>query len=328
MRKLGIWGGPVLVMMMVAGLAGPAASPALAQDQPVAWLGVSTQTLTEGLREGLDYEGEGVLVSQVVGNSPAYRGGIRKGDVILSVNSRRINSPDQLSEVVQSAKVGQTVSIALMRNGERRTVSAKLAERSSRSMSGSDFDDMKKMRIMNEDDFKDMEKEMRRHADTHTYTFRSSGRGRLGVRVQSLDGDLGSYFDAPDGKGVLITEVVDDSPADRAGLKAGDVITEVGGRKISDYDDLVDVLRDRDEGNVSVTVMRKGSRKTVQAELEDVPEPMWMGMGNGRGMTIVRPHDSEMRRRSQDSSDSEELRQLREEVRQLREKLNDMDDDD
>ena len=55
---------------------------------------------------------------------------------------------------------------------------------------------------------------------------------------------------------------------------------------------------------------------------------MWMGMGNGHGMTIVRPHDSEMRRRSQDSSDSEELRQLREEVRQLREKLNDMDDDD
>ena len=328
MRKLGIWGGLMLVTMLVAGLTGPPAGPALAQDQQVPWLGVSTQSLSEGLREGLDYEGEGVLVSQVVSNSPASRAGIRKGDILLSVNSRRINSPEQLTEVIQSAKVGQAISVALMRNGQRRTVSAQLAERGSRYETDledlEDLEDLKKLPHVMDEDFK---KEMRRHADTHTYMFRGTGRGRLGVRVEALSGDLGTYFEAPEGKGVLITEVIDDSPAEKAGLRAGDVITDVGGHRISDYDDLVDALRDRDEGNVSITVMRKGARRTVQAELEEVPEPMWIGR-SGRGMTLTRPRESEMRRRASRESDSEELRQLREEVRQLREKLHDMEDED
>jgi S1-C subfamily serine protease len=85
---------------------------------------------------------------------------------------------------------------------------------------------------------------------------------------------------------VLIIEVMDGTPAEKAGLKAGDIITEVGGHKISDYDDLADALRDREEGNVSITVMRKGNRRTVQAELEEVPAPMWVG--RGRDMTFMR----------------------------------------
>lgn len=323
MRKLGIWGGSILVMMFVAGIAGPAAGPALAQDQQVPWLGVMTQSLDEGLREGLNYTGEGVLISQVVSKSPASRAGIRKGDVLVSVNSRRINSPSELTEIVRSAKTGQTVSIALMRNGERRTVSVQLAERPGNvDMSDREIEGLRDLPRMMDDDFK---KEMGRHSGTHTYMFRGASRGRLGVRVEDLKGDLGSYFDAPDDKGVLIIEVMDDSPAEKAGLKAGDIITEVGGHKISEYDDLAEALRDREEGNVSITVMRKGNRRTVQAELEEVPSPMWFGRGGD--MTVIRPRDSDVRRRARDSSESEELRELREEVRQLREKLQDMEDD-
>jgi serine protease Do len=327
MRKLGIWGGPILVtMMLVAGVAGPAAGPALAQDQKdqqVPWLGVMTQSLDDGLREGLDYEGEGVLVSRVVSNSPASRAGIRKGDILLSMNSRRVSSPSQLTDLIRSARAGQSVSIALMRSGERRTVNVQLAERPDNvGMPDSELDDLRDLpRMMS----KDFDKDMHKHSGTYTYTFRGPSRGRLGVRVESLKGDLGAYFDAPEDKGVLILEVMDDSPAEKAGLKAGDVITEVGGHKVSDYDDLADALRDRDEGNVSITVMRKGNRRTVQAELEDVPAPMWVGQGHD--MTIIRPRSSGTRSRSS-SGDSEELRQLREEVKELREKLQNMEDDD
>jgi len=325
MGKLGIGGGSILVtMLLVAGIAGPAAGPALAQDQQVPWLGVMTQSLDEGLREGLDYEGEGVLISQVVSNSPASRAGIRKGDILLSVNSRRVESPKALTELIRSAKVGQSMKISLLRNGERRSVGAELAERPDNvGMTDSELDDLRDLpRKMAR-----MEKDMHRHPGTYSYTFRGPSRGRLGVRVESLNDDLGSYFDAPNDQGVLIVEVVDDSPAEKAGLKAGDVITDVGGHKISDYDDLVEALRDQDEGNVSITVMRKGNRRTVQAELEEIPTPMWMGRGRNGDMTIIRPRSSESRRKSS-SSDSEELRQLREEVKELRDKLQDMEDDD
>ena len=96
------------------------------------------------------------------------------------------------------------------------------------------------------------------------------GRGRLGVRVESLNRDLGSYFGVPDGKGVLIVEVMKDTPAEKAELKAGDVITRVGERAVEDPEDLVRALPE-DAGKVTLTVVRKGAKRTVQAEL-DRPE--------------------------------------------------------
>jgi predicted metalloprotease with PDZ domain len=123
-----------------------------------------------------------VLISQVVSKSPASRAGIRKGDILVSVNSRRIDSPSELTEVVRSAKTGQTVSVALMRNGERRTVSVQLAERPDDvDMSDHELQHLRDLPRMMDDDFM---KEMSRHSGTHTYTIRGPSRGRLELRVR------------------------------------------------------------------------------------------------------------------------------------------------
>jgi C-terminal processing protease CtpA/Prc len=118
------------------------------------------------------------------------------------------------------------------------------------------------------------------HGTTRTRTYSYSmpkmpmidmmGMGpRLGVETQDLDQDLGGYFNRPTGKGILVTHVLDDTPAKRAGLRSGDVIIEVGGKAVDDTGDLRDALRDRDSGPVSLTVLRKGSRQTVTATLEE-----------------------------------------------------------
>ena len=151
------------------------------------------------------------------------------------------------------------------------------------------------------------------------------GHGRLGVRIESLNSDLGSYFGAADGKGVLVLEVVKDTPAERAGIKAGDVITSVGDKKVYETDDLISALRSK-EGRVSLSIVRHGAKRTIESELDKSPRAMRLGRGQGmmgfdngnrRGKRIVirnSDHDNLQR----------EVGDLRNEVKELRRQLDDM----
>ena len=115
-------------LLLVSGLAGVSRARAAAEQRP--WLGVYMQELTSELREGMDYRGDGgVIVSRVVPDGPAERAGLRKGDVIVRVNSRTVDSPAELQDVVRAARVGQSVSVEVFRNGERRILSVRLDAR-------------------------------------------------------------------------------------------------------------------------------------------------------------------------------------------------------
>jgi membrane-associated protease RseP (regulator of RpoE activity) len=94
------------------------------------------------------------------------------------------------------------------------------------------------------------------------------GRPRLGVEMQDLNPELGGYFERPSGKGVLVTRVLPDTPAKRAGLKAGDVIIELDGKTVDNADELRDRLDRAEAGPVRVTVLRRGQRQVLSAQLE------------------------------------------------------------
>jgi membrane-associated protease RseP (regulator of RpoE activity) len=96
-----------------------------------------------------------------------------------------------------------------------------------------------------------------------------SGRGGfLGVATMGLGEQLAEYFQVPEDQGVLVTRVVEDSPAADAGLQAGDVIVAVDGKDIEDSGDLRRRVRGHDPGDtVEIEVIRKGSRKTLNATL-------------------------------------------------------------
>jgi serine protease Do len=312
MRKLLKWGGIVLgTALLWSGVAGPPAVRAATDtdDDSVPFLGVELQPLTDALREGLSYDGDGVLVSRVQEDSPADQARIKKGDIIISLNSRSMKSPDELTNTIRDMKVGQKVSVAVWRKGERQSLDAQLAERPddmSRPDSGSD--DLGDLPRKTQ---REMGPMMRWHDDgNHMYMFRSMGRGRLGVRVESLNSDLGSYFDKSDGKGAVIVEVLKDTPADRAGLKAGDVITQIGDHDIDASDDVVQALDDAPKGPVSITVMRRGQTRKFSAELEASPRAY--RVGPGRDLTVVRP---------QNSTKDEEVQRLRDQVKELEDRL-------
>src|SRR5262245_1497220 len=124
MRKLLKWAGVVLgTALLWSGVAGPRAALAANEtdDPAVAYLGIEMQPLTDALREGMKYDGDGVLVSRVKEDSPADQAGIQKGDIIVSLNSRTMKSPDQLTSTIRNSKVGQNVSVTLWRGGQRRS---------------------------------------------------------------------------------------------------------------------------------------------------------------------------------------------------------------
>ena len=150
--------------------------------------------------------------------------------------------------------------------------------------------------------------------------FGGMGRGRLGVRVESVSPDLAEALEVESG-GALIVEVLDDTPAKRAGLKAGDVIVRVADQPIDDSAELSKSLRDREAGPVPITVARRGATRTLTATLEEAPQhtmrwergPMSWGMA-----PRARRADADSRRDLE-----REIRQLREEMKKLQDQMDD-----
>jgi C-terminal processing protease CtpA/Prc len=169
------------------------------------------------------------------------------------------------------------------------------------------------------------------HEHHHMFDFpngnvfiRGTGRGRLGVRIEDLNPDLGDYFGVKDGKGVLVVEVMKDTPAERAGIKAGDVITSVDGHAVTDASDLTDRLGDA-EGKVPIQVVRKGAKRTIETELEKAHVYRFRSDSGSLGSRTWTFPDKSIRIVTPDSDESKELRdqlrELREELRTLREQL-------
>jgi|SRR5262245_11830392 len=318
MRKRGgmgwrLMGAALAALALTGGMAARAAAQTSSDTRP--WLGVSTQEITSDLREGLNYKGTGgVLVTRVVRDSPASRAGILKGDVLVSLNSRTIDTPDELTDVVRAAKVGQSVSVSLSRDGVKKNVSAKLAEWPSDE---SEFDDLPTPPAA---------PRAPRAPRTYHYSWDGDdfngmtmfrGRARLGVQIQNLNGDLGEALGVPGGKGVLVTDVINDTPAEKVGIKGGDVIVAVEGATIEDTDDLSRELR-KHEGKTSITLMRRGVKRVVTPELEERQSTYWY---DGGRRSIVIP---DIRTKVQRDLSDDERAEFKKEMEALRREMDEM----
>jgi membrane-associated protease RseP (regulator of RpoE activity) len=241
--------------LLVTALAGVDHARAAGQTP---WLGVYMQELTHELREGIGYRGDGgVILTAVVADGPAARAGLRRGDVVVRVDSRTVDSPAELQDIVRTARVGKSVSVEAFRAGERRIVSVWLAARPGEVKHGLETreapeapeapevpeapeaseppvwrtnpspDGQRHVKRIVIRDLKGLEGlEGLKELDLpggFMGALGTASRGRLGVRIESLNPKLGDYFGLKDGKGVLVLEVLKDTPAERAALEAGGV---------------------------------------------------------------------------------------------------------
>jgi len=109
------------------------------------------------------------------------------------------------------------------------------------------------------------------------------GRPRLGIDAEDIGGQLGSYFGVPEGEGILVREVNPGSAAEKAGVKAGDVITSLNGEKIHGLGELRSKLAGSDGKTVKLGVLRNKSAMSFDVEIPSAKQKT--------------PHKMEMRTR-------------------------------
>lgn len=100
--------------------------------------------------------------------------------------------------------------------------------------------------------------------------------GYLGVQIQDLSEQLSEYFKVKEGNGVLVSEVVEDSPAEKAGLKAGDIITKVDDKNVANTSELTKAVRSYEpETQVNIVVVRNGKTKKLNATLGETENMLY-----------------------------------------------------
>lgn len=230
------------------------------------YLGIYLEEVTaERAKElGLSEE-RGAIVMKVVQGSPAEKAGLKENDVVVSFNGRRVDSVKELQRLLGETPEGRTIPIEVTRGGSRQTVTATLGNRSVLRQ-----EQLTVARKAQEEVSKKLSESLRWPHESYLGNFNLSlmwGRGRLGLNVQTLTDQLADYFGAKDG-GVLVVQVGENTPAEKAGLKAGDVITGVDGDKVKDVSDLTRAVGKKEEGQLGVQLIRDRREMTLTVTIE------------------------------------------------------------
>ncbi len=237
-------------------------------EEGPSWLGVETHEVTAENAKELKLPAErGVVVGAVTPDSPAAKAGLKEKDVITEVNGQRVEGAAQFRRMIHEIPAGRTAQITVWRDGRAQSISAKLGkaeERHHRWMKaapGAFSFRMPEVEIPDMPAIADLTDEL---------TMLPSGRARLGIDAEDIGGQLGSFFGAPDGEGILVRSVNSGSPAEKAGLKAGDVITTFNGERIHSVGELRQRLAAQTEAKTAkIGVLRNKSQMNLTVDLPE-----------------------------------------------------------
>jgi serine protease Do len=230
------------------------------------WLGVEIGEVTAEKAKDLKLTAErGVVVMDVEPDGPAAKAGLKENDVITQYDGQVVEGTVQFRRLVRETPTGRSVALVISRNGATQNISVELGERSAffeKRLKGKmrDFDNAFSFSIPNQD-------------FTLAIPPVDARMPSLGINAEDLSGQLGTYFGAPDGTGILVREVRSGTAAAKAGLQAGDVIVKVDGKPVRTLADLRVVLRDKsDQKTVALGIIRKSTELSVTVGIER-PQP-------------------------------------------------------
>ena len=248
-------------------------------DSDGGYLGVQTEEVTRenfaklGLREV-----RGVAIAKVVEGSPAQSAGLQDGDVIVRVNGDEISSGRKLTRLISEISPDHTAKVTVLRGGSEREINVTLGKRPMPKFEEGMFpspDGFKNFEFRFPD--KDFEFKMPDLDKLEKYRFEPGkpgeptvfsfgNRRQIGVGLTPLSKQLSDHFGVTNG--ALVNTVRQDSPAAKAGLKAGDIILEVDGKAIKGELDVARAIAEKKEGDVTITYIRGGQRQTVRVTPE------------------------------------------------------------
>jgi serine protease Do len=237
------------------------------------WMGVGVDEVTGDDVAPLKLKEErGVKIVTVSTDSPAEKAGIKERDVVLEYNGERVDSVEQFRRLIRETPVGRTVKLLISRDGATQTLSVKLGERSTREgVWVGDRDFIVRMPPMPPIPTP-APRAPRAPSPPQLFRWGFDQSPRLGIEGDELGKQLGEYFGVPSGEGVLVKSVTTGSAAEKAGIKAGDVITKIDGRAVNDVEDVRREMRDR-KGSFPVTLYRNKKEMTVTVKIDSPERP-------------------------------------------------------
>lgn len=209
-------------------------------------------------------EDYGVEITRVEDNSPAEKAGLKAGDVVLEYNGERVEGMEQFGRLVHETPPGREVKLTISRDGKTQKLAAVLESRHSRfsvnfppSFSVPQF-----------------------YMPDIPQIYTATRSARLGVEAETLGDQLAVYFGVK--QGVLVRAVLDNTPAQKAGVRAGDVITKVDGIAVTAPGELSNAVREASaKRTYSMELMRDRKPVTVTVMAEDRSQG---------GVPLVGPH--------------------------------------
>lgn len=236
-----------------------------------AYLGVDTRDITADRMTDLKLKEEhGVEVTLVDQDAPAGKAGLKEHDVILNLNGSQVESVEQLRRMIHEIPPGRLVTLGISRAGQPMTVKAQLADRkktfSMAMPSGKAFSfTMPAMPAMPATPLMPAMPDM----DVPVSIVVVHSSARSGLMVENLTPQLGDFFGAKDGQGVLVRSVEKGSLAEKAGFRAGDVIVKVNGESIRDSGDFTHAMHGRKNSSVNVSIIREKKEQNLSLALPE-----------------------------------------------------------
>lgn len=288
---------PGLLLLLIAGLAisRPEKEAPMAPLPAKHWsyafggyrLGLNLSTLDPALKKNLKID-SGLLVEEVMDDSPAEKAGIKEGDILLKLDGGNVEDVGDIREKLQDLDKTQSMEVELLRNGEHLKLTVTPEKR--------DFD----------------------------FVMAGMRGNYMGVELQELDADLASYFQAEGGEGVLVARVEDDSPAKEAGIRSGDIITRFNGEKVNSAEDVHRLLNKLDEKQTAdLAVLRHGKSMNLTVKPEQRGLRMMDHMPE-----LPRIPDVEQLRELPDSREMDDLREeidrLKDQMKELGDQIREL----
>jgi serine protease Do len=236
-------------------------------EEGPSWLGVETREVTADNAKELKLPAErGVVVAGVTKDSPAAKAGLKENDVITEVNGQRVEGAAQFRRMIHEIPAGRLAQLTVWRDGRSQSLSATLGkaeEQHNTWMNAAPGGFAFRMPDVEIPEIPSMD-----FGDGMALL--PGGRPRLGIDAEDIGGQLGSFFGAPDGEGILVRSVNSGSAAEKAGLKAGDVITSFNGDRVRSLGDLRQKLASQNDAKTAkIGVVRNKSEISLTIELPE-----------------------------------------------------------
>lgn len=244
----------------------------MGKEESYAFLGVNTGVENDGNE---DSKPNGAAITNVTKGTAADKAGLKVGDIITKINDKKVSNPSELSEVVRSFKPKEEVTVYFKREGKEKSAKAVLGERKENGTFAYSFNGpggtARSFSLPRtpgvaiprgelwQGDITEIPRVYDMESDNNLNVFGQgfNRRPKIGLKIQDVE----------EGSGVKVLDADKDSPAEKAGLKKDDIITEINGKKIENTDDAREQLKP-EEGKNSYTIKAKRNGSDMNFEVK------------------------------------------------------------